>query len=527
MRKIVTAAMAVGLLAGLSPVAASAAPAPPGFDPTPIQWGQCSDEDLQKADAECGMLQVPMDYADPAGEQISLAVSRIKHTVPDDQYQGVMLVNPGGPGGSGLSLSTLGAYVPKNAGAAYDWIGFDPRGVGSSEPAISCDPNYFSYDRPNYVPTTPELEKTWRDRSEGYARACGNTGKLLEHVKTTDTVEDMDSIRKALGADQINYYGFSYGTYLGQVYGTLHPDRMRRVVMDGVVNVEDVWYDANLNQDVAFDRNIKIFFDWVAEHDDVYHLGTSGADVEKLFYEQQAAFDKEPAGSVIGPDEWVDVFLTAGYSQSAWDSRAKAFAGWVHNGDWETLKKIYDRSNTPGDDNGFAVYLAVQCTDVKWPQSWPQWRKDSWNIHEKAPFETWSNTWYNAPCLSWPAKPGKPVEVDGSKVDNALLISEELDAATPFPGALEARKRFPNASLISLPGGTTHSGSLGGNTCLDDQIADYLSTGKLPQRQPGEGPDTKCEPLPKPTPETGPTTLTAKRPQQPEVLQKALEANWH
>ncbi|MDA3624381.1 alpha/beta hydrolase [Saccharopolyspora sp. WRP15-2] len=527
MRKVVTAAMAVGLLAGLSPAAASAAPAPPGFDPTPIQWGQCSDEDLQKAGAECGMLQVPMDYADPAGEQISLAVSRIKHTVPDDQYQGVMLVNPGGPGGSGLSLSTLGAYVPKGAGAAYDWIGFDPRGVGSSLPAISCDPNYFSYDRPNYVPTTPELEKTWLDRSEGYARACGNNGKLLEHVKTTDTVEDMDSIRKALGADQINYYGFSYGTYLGQVYGTLHPDRMRRVVMDGVVNVEDVWYDANLNQDVAFDRNIKIFFDWVAEHDDVYHLGKTGADVEKLFYEQQAALDKEPAGGVIGPDEWVDVFLTAGYSQSAWDSRAKAFAGWVHNGDWETLKKIYDGSNTPGDDNGFAVYLAVQCTDVKWPQSWEQWRQDSWDIHEKAPFETWSNTWYNAPCLSWPAKPGKPVEVDGSKVDSALLISEELDAATPFPGALEARKRFPGASLISLPGGTTHSGSLSGNTCLDDQIADYLATGKLPPRQPGNGPDTKCDPLPKPTPETGPTTMTTKRSQQPEALQKALQSTWH
>ncbi|GAA4619174.1 alpha/beta hydrolase [Saccharopolyspora hordei] len=523
MRKVVTAAMAVGLLTSMAPVAANAAA--PGFEPPPIEWGPCSDENLQKAGAECGTVQVPLDHSDPDGEQISLAVSRVKHTVPEDEYQGVMLVNPGGPGGSGLALSTLGAYVPKGAGAAYDWIGFDPRGVGASEPALSCDPDYFSYDRPHYVPDTPELEQTWLDRSEGYARACGTNGELLDHIKTTDVVEDMDSIREALGAEQINYYGFSYGTYLGQVYGTLHPERLRRVVMDGVVNAEDVWYQVNLNQDVAFDRNIGIFFDWVAEHDDTYHLGTTGEAVEKLFYDQQAELDRQPAGGVIGPDEWTDLFLTAGYSQAVWDSTAKAFANWVHNGDWQTLKELYDASNTPGDDNGFAVYLAVQCTDVQWPQSWPTWRRDNWETHREAPFETWANAWYNAPCLYWPAKPGKPVEVDGSGVESALLISEELDAATPFAGALEARDRFPGASLISLPGGTTHSGSLSGNACLDDQIADYLLTGALPERKPGRGPDTTCEPLPQPTPE-GVSTM-AKRPEQPQVLQEALRATWH
>ncbi|MCI2420581.1 alpha/beta hydrolase [Saccharopolyspora sp. K220] len=524
MRKVVTAGLAVGLLVGLSPVVGATAAPAPEFNPAPIQWGQCADEDLQKAGAECAMLAVPMDYADPAGEQVSLAVSRIKHTVPDDQYQGAMLVNPGGPGGSGLALSTLGASVPKGAGGAYDWIGFDPRGVGASQPALSCDPNYFSYDRPHYVPTTAELENTWLDRSEGYARACGNTGKLLEHIKTTDVVEDMDSIRKALGAEQINYYGFSYGTYLGQVYGTLHPERLRRVVLDGVVNADDVWYQANLNQDLAFDRNIKIFFDWIAKYDSVYHLGTTGADVEKVYYEQLAKLDQQPAGGVIGSDEWTDLFLTAGYAQSVWDQRAKAFSGWVHNGDWQTLKTIYDATNSPGDDNGFAVYLSVQCTDVQWPKSWETWRKDNWAVHEQAPFEAWANAWYNAPCVFWPAKPGKPVDVDGSEVAGALLISEELDAATPFPGAIEARKRFPNASLISLPGGTTHSGSLSGDACLDDQIADYLATGKLPARQPGNGPDTTCEPLPQPVPE-GVATATA-RPQQPAALQRAVQSNW-
>jgi len=210
---------------------------PPQFVPAPIAWGECESERLQEAGGECAMLDVPLDYADPQGEKIQIAVSRISHTSPEDEYQGGMLINPGGPGGSGLNLAVLGGSVPEEAGKTYDWIGFDPRGVASSSPALSCDPNYNAYDRPEYEPSTPEPEKTWLDRSAGYSKACEEkNGKILDHVRTTDAVADMDSIRQALGAEQINFYGFSYGTYLAQVYGTLHSERMRRVVMDGVVN---------------------------------------------------------------------------------------------------------------------------------------------------------------------------------------------------------------------------------------------------------------------------------------------------
>jgi alpha/beta hydrolase fold len=115
-----------------------------------IKWGPCSDPDLDKAHAQCGDLQVPLDYDQPDGQQISLAVSRVMHTSPAADYQGVMLVNPGGPGGSGLGLSVLGQFVPNHAGDAYDWIGFDPRGVGSSKPSLSCLPTTSA----TTVPTT-------------------------------------------------------------------------------------------------------------------------------------------------------------------------------------------------------------------------------------------------------------------------------------------------------------------------------------------------------------------------------------
>jgi pimeloyl-ACP methyl ester carboxylesterase len=511
-----TVAMSVTGLASAAPAAPSATTAVTSAKG--IAWGTCDSSGLQQAGAVCGYLSVPLDYAHPHGQQIQLAVSLIKHKTPDSQYQGIMLTNPGGPGGSGLTLSVLGQYVPNGAGDSYDWIGFDPRGVGSSKPSISCLPDYFGPDRPDYIPRTRQLETTWLARSKAYATACGkNAGALLSHVTTIDSAKDMDSIRAALGARQINYYGFSYGTYLGQVYSTLYPQRVRRMVLDSNVDPRDVWYQANLNQDVAFERNIKIWFGWLAKYDGVYHLGKTAKAVEKLFYAEQDKLRAHAAGGVVGPDEWGDIFLSAGYYQSTWLELGSVFAGWVHDGDAATLIAEYENTDGPGDDNGFAVYNAVQCTDVQWPQSWSQWRRDNWRTYAIAPFETWGNAWYNAPCLYWPAKAGKPLKIDGSRVAGALLIDETLDAATPYEGSLEVRKLFPRSSLIAEPGGTTHAGSLFGNACVDDQIAAYLATGTLPARKPGRRADTLCDPLPQPDPAT-PTSSAMVTPSSRPLL---------
>ena len=138
-----------------------------------ITWGPCDDPTLEFFGAECGMLSVPLDYSRPQATKIQLAVSRVVHTVPDDQYQGPMLVNPGGPGGSGLIFSILGAFVPGGAGGAFDWIGFDPRGVGSSIPALSCIPDYAAGPAPALRPHHRCIESAWLERSSGYAEACG------------------------------------------------------------------------------------------------------------------------------------------------------------------------------------------------------------------------------------------------------------------------------------------------------------------------------------------------------------------
>jgi pimeloyl-ACP methyl ester carboxylesterase len=522
MRRLLAVATTIAVVVtGAVATDASAAPARvPAASPL-IKWTRCADATLSARKAQCGFLAVPLDYTKPAGDTIQLAVSRIRHTVPEAQYQGIMLVNPGGPGGKGRGLSAIGAMVPNGAGAAYDWIGFDPRGVGASKPSLSCDSDYTGYRRPAYVPTTTELEKSWLERAEAYAQACAKSGgALLDHLKSLDTVNDMERIRLALGARQINFYGYSYGTYLGQVYATRYPDRVRRMVLDGVVNPSRVWYDSNLDQDLAFDRNIKVYFGWVAQYDKVFHLGRTARAVQSRFYAEQAKLARKPAAGVIGPAEFTDVFLQAGYYVFDWVNIAKAFSAWAREHDAGPLKRLYDAGNpqTPGSDNGYAVYLGVQCTDAPWPTAWTKWTSDNWEVHRKAPFETWANAWYNAPCRTWPAKPGIPVNVSGETVPPVLLISETLDAATPFSGSLEVRKRFPRSVLIEGVGGTTHAGSLFGGKCVDNAVADYLATGKLPHRVKADRADKRCAPIPKPDPTR--QAVTVERREMQHLVQR-------
>jgi pimeloyl-ACP methyl ester carboxylesterase len=476
---------------------------------------------------------VPLDYRQPRGKKISLAVSRVRHR--SSHYQGVMLVNPGGPGGSGLALSYLGSgpYVPGTADDDYDWIGFDPRGVGQSRPMLTCDASYFHYNRPSYVPRTRMLVRTWLGRSRGYAHDCATSRarELLPHVKTVDNARDMESLRKALGRDRISYYGFSYGTYLGAVYATLFPHRVRRFVLDSNVDPRGVWYRNNLRQDIAFDRNIKIYFDWLAKHDDVYHLGTDGATIERDYYAELRKLDRHPAGGIIGPDELTDTLLYAGYFAFLWEDLSGAYAALVNHGDYSGIKQWFDDlnpHNVPGADNGYAMYLATGCTDARWPQQWSTWARDNWRIYRQAPFATWGNAWFNAPCLYWTAKPGRPVDVSGRQVKVPILLFDEtLDAATPFAGSLEIRSRFPTASLVAGVGGTTHAATLSGVACVDNAVARYLANGQVPERLPGRRADLGCPALPQPDPEpsasgsTGSSAGRALVPRQAAAMSSA------
>lgn len=490
------AALLLTVVGALTALPAQAAPAP-GYQPPPVTFGPCTTPSLVTAGAQCGFVTVPLDYANPAGQKIRIAISRIAHKTP--QSQGIMLVNPGGPGGSGLGLSRLQSRVPNGAGNGYDWIGFDPRGVGASEPSLSCDKTYAGYNRPYYVATEdPRAEAAWLAKTSRYTAACAVAGRdLLKHLRTTDTVEDMESIRKALGEQQINFYGFSYGTYLGTTYATLHPQQTRRMVLDGVVDPSRVWEQGNYDQDVAFERSIGVFFTWVAKYDAVYHLGTTQQAVRAKYDEQYQKLRTQPAGGLIGSSEWNDIFLQAGYYVYGWEDIASAFSAWVNQSNPAGLLALYP---APTDDNGYAIYLGVQCSDAPWSR-YPQFRQRNAALFPKAPFETWANAWFNAPCTYWPVPAGRPTAVNGAAAPPILLVSETQDAATPYSGALAVRQSFPKAALVEGTGGTTHAGTLQGQAPCEDQIvARYLADGSLPARKAGGGSDAQCAPTPQPVP---------------------------
>ncbi|RKS74975.1 TAP-like protein [Actinomadura pelletieri DSM 43383] len=485
---------AVSMSAGTGATGATAVAA------TGIDWGECevSGPTDPMNNAQCAMVEVPLDHDRPGGRKISIAVSRFKHT-DEKNYQGVLFVNPGGPGGSGLPYAPalarwIGGTGHADVAAKYDIIGFDPRGVGSSRPALSCDPHYSDPIRPDYVPSSPKEEKAWIAKSKKYAKDCADKfGWLLPHLRTTDAARDVDAIRAALGQDKISWYGFSYGTYLGATYATLFPKRVHRMVMDGNVNPKTVWYDAQLEQNKAFQRNMESWWAWIAEWNSVFHLGQTGKAVEDAYYKVREAAKKAPIGGRIGPSELDDIVLSAGYNTGFYIPFAQALSSWVNDKD---PARLLAWLNPGGEDNGFAVYNAVQAADAEWPRDWKTWHRDAERLHRQGyRFNTWNNVWFNAPIAFWPFEGDRAFRLrDSRHLPGMLLVQSTQDGATPVEGGLEMHEVFRSSRLVFELGGKTHSNTLNGNACLDDQVAAYLDTGALPESR--RGPDAYCKAVP-------------------------------
>lgn len=554
MKRIVVVATAAGLgFTGLGAASAPAAasPASPaaqatGFNPAAAKWHPCPADFVQTVHdlydgiypvskiVQCAELQVPLDYAKPHGKKITLQLTRTPHT-GKGPAKGDIVVNPGGPGGGGALFGPR-VFAQNSAPMreAYNVIGFDPRGVGMSVPALTCDTNYTNAPRPDYGTGDRKSVATWLKLTRGYAQACGKADKigLLKHIKTIDSVRDVESIRRAVGSRKLDFYGASYGTYLGTAYATLYPKNVGRMVLDGVVGPSDVWYDANLNQDVAFDKNIEYYFGWIARYDSVYHLGTTRKQVRDFFYGLRAKLKAKPlfhtdadSGQTVavGPNELTDVLLNAGYrrSQAVWHGYASALSAYK-SGDTATFALTFGSQTTGGaDDNGYAVYLGVQCTDVQWPLSWRKWQRDNERINRKHPFMTWSNAWYNAPCLSWPAKAGKPIRIGATKdmPRNILMFQSTHDAATPYAGAREMHRLLKGSRMVVQDGDRTHCIVHRGSAAVDAYFDAYFLRGELPANRTVHVPQ-----LGDPTPPSGVSakSLTGAGVLENDVIRKGV-----
>jgi pimeloyl-ACP methyl ester carboxylesterase len=491
------------------PADASTSQPPETAHAAQLTWKRCGTTDYPTL--QCASLKVPLNYANPHGQQITLALSRVPHTAKT--YQGPLLVNPGGPGGSGLTLAGfVASSLPKAVAAQYDVIGFDPRGVGASKPALDCKPGYFNPVRPNSVPSTAAIEKANLSRAKSFAAACGKKyASLLPYIDTISAVRDMDSIRKSVGAKKINYFGYSYGTYLGAVYAKLFPERVRRLVLDSIVDPTGVWYDDNIGQDYAFNDRHQALMAWIAKYDSTYKLGTDPAKIEAKWYAARAALAKNPAGGKVGASEFEDTFIPGGYYNGYWPYLAEAFAAYVNDKNADPLVEAYENfaAVDASGDNGYSIYTSVQCRDASWPRDWNQWRKDNWAVYKKAPFMAWNNAWYNAPCAFWPTKSLKPVSVANGKLPPVLLFQATNDAATPYEGGVTVHHLLARSSLVVEQGGGNHGITLSGNACLDKYLATYLTDGTVPRG--GGAADAVCPKLPDPKPLASQAASTSSR----------------
>ncbi|MER6498062.1 alpha/beta hydrolase [Streptomyces sp. NPDC001455] len=473
---------------------------------TGIDWKDCpTDWGLAKK-IECGWVTVPLDYARPDGKQIRIAVDRHISTGTEAERQGALLYNPGGPGGSGLRFPTrITSRNPLwvNTAKAYDFVGFDPRGVGHSAPISCIDPQEFvKAPKADPVPDSEADKLAQRKLAAEYADGCAErSGDMLPHMTTPNTARDLDVIRAALGEKKLNFLGVSYGTYLGAVYGTLFPDHVRRMIVDSVVDParDNIWYQANLNQDIAFQKRWDDWKAWVAKNDSVFHIGDTPEKVEQAWLTLRAAAKKNPIGGVVGPAELIGFFQSAPYYDSSWVPVARTWSEYL-KGDTQALVDAAapDMSDIKGNiasENGNAVYTAVECTDAKWPTNWRKWDRDNTRLHEQYPFMTWANAWMNLPCATWSAKQRSPLNIKtGKGLPPVLIVQSERDAATPYVGAVELHKRFKGSRLITERNAGSHGVTGLVNPCINERVDAYLLTGRTDRA------DVTCDPHATPKP---------------------------
>ncbi|GLW62653.1 peptidase [Actinomadura rubrobrunea] len=528
MRRLVL--IAAALSTGIAGTAAAASADTGAAARQKIAWTACPDNDPILGGAlkglECGTIEVPLDYSRPHGKKIKLALTRAR-AADTARYEGIVLLNRGGPGGYGRDLPARftdpANGLPKEISARYDWIGFDPRGVAASEPQISCDPTYLypGRARPDYVPADLAEEAAWVKKAKAFADSCGaKYGDTLRHITTKNVARDMDAIRAALGQRQTSYFGYSYGTYLGSVYASMFPHRVKRMVLDSVVRPSGVWYEDNLDQNEAFQKRAEIFFDWIADWDSVYHLGTTGEEVAANYRKGRDKIKKAPVDGKIGPSEYDDIFLPDGYRDYTWPAHARALADWVLRDDPSGLR---DNFAEPAwlDQNGYAIYTSVECADAPWPRNWLRWHADhSRQYRHGATFLTWGNAWYNAPCAFWPVKSGTPQRIGAGADGPAMLILQpENDAATPLPGAYEVHRLFPTSRMVLELGGNNHGASISANRnqCMNDHVAAFLRDGTLPASRKGADAFCKANPAPNPTEAAAQTTAATKAATRTDV----------
>jgi pimeloyl-ACP methyl ester carboxylesterase len=481
-------ALVLGVVALLTTsTAASADPPDPlaEFHAQPVRWAQCSGK---LSELECATLVAPLDYAKPAGDRINLTISRKKAGAPD-RRRGVLFTNPGGPGGSGLGLPQF--LAKSELAQVYDVIGIDPRGVGGST-ALNCRAAP-AIAAPDSRPADAEFGK-WAAEAREAEEACQrSSGGIRRFVSTANTARDMDVVRAVLAEQKINYLGYSYGTYLGAVYGTLFPNRLDRSVLDSAVHPEWIWHEQFRQQAVAYRRGVEAWATWVGERNEKFGLGKSQgevlAEVEKVAAKLHAApigeHNRSSFDGAVGVGAryrplWSDlasivIKLRSGEKP---ENAAGAKAGQV-------LAKTGLQELRSG------VFDTVTC-ESDWPTDLHVYYEDMRTFRERYPFGFGIVRAAPMTCTFRSFDPPEdPVRIVRNDYPVGVVVQSEGDTQTQYASGPAMAARLGH-NLITVVDEGKHGIYNGGNKCVDEKVNRYLIDGALP------GSSSECTGDPRP-----------------------------
>ncbi len=475
-----------------SPGATAANPAGPvpdtlaGYYAQKLRWSPCHNG------FQCARLLVPFDYQRPAWRRFSLPVIRLPATGPRARI-GSLVVNPGGPGGSGVQYA-LGARTQISAAvrARFDVVGFDPRGVGGSIPAVRCltGPQLDRYFETSDTPVTAAQLATVVAQSKLFARGCQqHSGALLPYVGTANAARDMDVLRAALGDAKLTYLGKSYGTYLGTWYAQLFPSHVRALVLDGAVDPSEPAFSMNIIQAQGFQVALASFVSNCL-HLAACPLGHGGtvaaatARVQALL--NQAA--RHPMISQIGGQPGVAPLLLNGiaaalYSKSYWpylrEGLKAALAGnasiLVELGDL-----LLERNQNGQYANLTEAETAVNCLDRPWPRSLAAWRSAAATAAKAAPMFGTPLMWGSLPCAYWPVRAAAPERLRGTGAPPILVVGTTRDPATPFRWARALAHDLASGVLLGW-NGDGHTAYMVSSSCVDSIVDRYLISLAVPR----------------------------------------------
>ncbi|TLW94779.1 alpha/beta fold hydrolase [Saccharomonospora piscinae] len=514
-RVALASGVTVTLALGFGVVANAGENALAAFHTQELQWQQCEEPQPlppseqpdrgvivdpwkgQYKHMECATVLVPLNYEEPDEGRLHIEISRIK-AKDRTQRQGVLLLNPGGPGAGGLTMPLQTRET--ELADSFDQIGFDPRGTGRST-ALLCE--RVEDVRPRTTRPDDEQFAAYTSYARAKEDACERGGGgIRPYINTANTARDMDVIRAALGEPKINYVGYSYGTYLGAVYGSLFPERLNRSVLDSSIHPDWMWREQALQQSVGVRFNVEQWAAWVGDRDDTYHLGASQEEVLATT-EALAAELAEKSVELERPEDdwylpWPDEFdrdrldwllALATQQRPMWDVTAEVIAEVRDAAEQDTtlsrdttaaVSRVLADDGIPKVDPG--VYHTVTC-EADWPSELATYYDDMRRYRERYPYRDGNGSGVigaaptNCTFRSFtPPEPLVTLERDG--YPTGVVIQGDGDPATQYAGG-PAMADTLNHQLISVRDSGAH-GHFGINACVTEQVNDYLLHGVLP-----------------------------------------------